>query len=172
MFLVDRAVDANGGAKSLFALVLFDPPQHRSQGGCAQAGRARGYDLTDSVCGYTVLLQWTQTQAHQDLVGLLDSVLIPEKQTGCEQCSIHCGQWRGCGRARESLSSSKVPLPGSADYTAVQGSPRPPTPTYTHRGRPGFCRYSFIFHKENLAVPLRVPYKDKIPFLLLHMLSE
>lgn len=79
MFLVDRAVDADGGAKSLLTLVLFDPPQHRSQGGCAQTGRARGHNLTDSVCGHTVLLQWTQTQAHQDLVSLLDSILIPGK---------------------------------------------------------------------------------------------
>lgn len=86
MFLVDGAIDADGGAKSLLALVLFDPPQHRSQGGCAQTGRARGHNLADSMRGHTILLQWIQTQAHQDLVGLLDSILIPGKQTGYEPC--------------------------------------------------------------------------------------
>lgn len=86
VFLVDRTIDADGGTKSLLALVLFDPPQHSSQGGCAQAGGARGHNLADSVCGHTVLLQRTETQAHQDLVSLLDSVLIPGKQTGYEQC--------------------------------------------------------------------------------------
>lgn len=64
MFLVDRAIDTDGGAKSLLPLVLFDPPQHCGQGGCTQAGRARGYNLADSVRGHTVLLQWAQTQAH------------------------------------------------------------------------------------------------------------
>lgn len=70
MFLVDGAIHADGGAKSLLALVLFDAPQDRSQGGCAQAGRARGHNLADSLCGHAVLLQRTQTQTHQDLVGL------------------------------------------------------------------------------------------------------
>lgn len=70
MFLVNRAINTDGGAKSFLALVLFDAPKYRSQGGCAQAGRARGHNLADSLCGHAVLLQRTQTQTHQDLVGL------------------------------------------------------------------------------------------------------
>lgn len=116
MFLVDRAINTDGGAKTLLALVLLDSPQHGGQGGCAQAGRARGHNLADSVCGHTVLLQRTQTQTHQDLVGLLYPILLPGKQIGCEQWRTHCdwwaGLWAGLGSAP---SSSKLPHRGRAD---------------------------------------------------------
>lgn len=136
MFLVDRAINTDGGAKTLLALVLLDSPQHGGQGGCAQAGRARGHNLADSVCGHTVLLQRTQTQTHQDLVGLLYSILLPGKQIGCEQ-------WAGLGSAP---SSSKLPHEGglipSAEGSTAQHSnseaplPDPPPPRHTHASKP------------------------------------
>lgn len=81
---------------------------------------------------------------------------------------------KGCGLARESLGSSKVILPGRADYTVIQGSsPRPPTHAHTHTHTEGglVSVGARVSHKENLAVPLCVPYKDKTLFSLLHMLS-
>lgn len=76
---------------------------------------------------------------------------------------------RGCGGSPSVLAKS--PFQGELTTQPFK-APLPDHPAYTHRGRSGFCRCSFIFHKEKLAVPLCVPYKDKTLFLLLHMLCE
>ena len=63
--------------------------------------------------GHAVLMCRVQAQAHQDLTGLPDAILLPGEQ---KQHVSHQSRWEGrCVPTKKALGPSKCHVPGKAD---------------------------------------------------------
>ena len=75
--LVERPVDAHGGAQARHPLVVLEAVEDGAQGGGDEVGRAEGHDGADVLHGNAVLVRRLHAQTGQDLFGFGEALFAP-----------------------------------------------------------------------------------------------